>query len=48
MNEQQPRFFVVMGVSGCGKKATYVYTLGGGWVLNADARPASVPAGPDH
>lgn len=28
-----------VGVSGCGKRAVYVYSKGAGWVLNSDSQP---------
>jgi hypothetical protein len=37
--EQVTRAGVHVGVSGCGKRAVYVLSMGSGWVLNSDAQP---------
>ncbi|MFO0759414.1 MAG: hypothetical protein U0359_23170 [Byssovorax sp.] len=37
---------MTMGVSGCGKKATYVYTSDGRWLMNSAQSPAAGTAAP--
>ncbi len=37
--EGEPQAGTQVGVSGCGKRAVYVLTMGGGWVLNSVDNP---------
>ena len=39
-NLQYPEIVTTAGITGCGKKATYLLTNTHGWVQNTDATPA--------